>query len=137
MTKRLFLDSSGWVALLNSHDSLHHQATASWNSLLSQGYRIFLTSWIIAEVGNSVARSHYRQQFTAALKRLQIDNRVTLRFIDSTLLAEATSLFESRSDKTWGLVDCASFAWMRAESIREAFTADRHFEQAGFVRLLL
>jgi hypothetical protein len=36
----------------------------------------------------------------------------------------------------WGLVDCVSFVIMRSLGIREAFTADRHFEQAGFVALL-
>ena len=39
-------------------------------------------------------------------------------------------------DKTWSLVDCASFVVMREHSITVALTSDRHFEQAGFTRLL-
>jgi predicted nucleic acid-binding protein len=41
-----------------------------------------------------------------------------------------------REDKDWGLVDCASFAVMQDLGITEAFTDDRHFQQAGFRRLL-
>jgi uncharacterized protein len=39
-------------------------------------------------------------------------------------------------DKTWGLVDCASFVVMSERGVMEAFTTDRHFDQAGFACLL-
>jgi predicted nucleic acid-binding protein len=45
-------------------------------------------------------------------------------------------LLKARLDKEWSLVDCASFVVMQHRSIVEALTADHHFEQAGFVRLL-
>lgn len=45
-------------------------------------------------------------------------------------------LFQRRSDKTWSLVDCASFVVMQERGTMEALTTDIHFEQAGFVRLL-
>jgi hypothetical protein len=49
---------------------------------------------------------------------------------------EALELYSKRSDKTWGLVDCASFVVMEKEGIDEAFTNDRHFVQAGLSCLL-
>lgn len=39
-------------------------------------------------------------------------------------------------DKTWNLVDSASFTVMRHHRIGEAFSTDHHFDQAGFVRKL-
>jgi len=48
----------------------------------------------------------------------------------------ALDLFTRRSDKTWGLIDCASFLVMQDQGISRAFTNDRHFEQAGFRNLL-
>jgi len=45
-------------------------------------------------------------------------------------------LFQRRPDKTWSLVDCASFVVMQKRGITEALTSDVHFEQAGFIRLL-
>ena len=57
--------------------------------------------------------------------------------IDEKLDGQAWKLFEDRLDKTWSLVDCASFVVMEERGLTEALTTDRHFKQAGFVRLLL
>jgi uncharacterized protein len=46
------------------------------------------------------------------------------------------SLFARRMDKDWSLTDCISFALMHQQGLAEAFTADHHFEQAGFKVLL-
>jgi predicted nucleic acid-binding protein len=56
--------------------------------------------------------------------------------IDQALLRQALSDYAKYADKSWGLVDCASFIVMRKRGITEAFTSDIHFEQAGFSRLL-
>ncbi|HEV8579808.1 MAG TPA: PIN domain-containing protein [Thermoanaerobaculia bacterium] len=56
--------------------------------------------------------------------------------ISERLFLEALELYSKRSDKTWGLVDCASFVVMEKEGIDEAFTNDRHFVQAGLSCLL-
>ena len=41
-----------------------------------------------------------------------------------------------RSDKNWSLVDCTSFVAMKQRRLRDALTADHHFEQAGFRALM-
>jgi predicted nucleic acid-binding protein len=51
-------------------------------------------------------------------------------------MERALQLYAERADKTWGLVDCASFVVMTEQGMTEAFTTDRHFEQAGFRCLL-
>ena len=51
-------------------------------------------------------------------------------------MERALKLYAERADKAWGLVDCASFIVMSEQRISEAFTTDRHFEQAGFRCLL-
>ena len=48
----------------------------------------------------------------------------------------AAAVFRKHSDKEWSFTDCVSIAVMRELRIREAFTADPHFKQAGFVPLL-
>ena len=39
--------------------------------------------------------------------------------------------------KEWGLTDCASFVIMEENAITHALTTDHHFEQAGFVALMI
>ena len=50
--------------------------------------------------------------------------------------AAAWELFAARDDKSWGMTDCVSFVVMREHAAADAFTADRHFAQAGFNPLL-
>ncbi len=56
--------------------------------------------------------------------------------VTENLDAKSWDLLKNRSDKNWSLVDCSSLVVMRENKISEALTTDRHFEQAGFVRLL-
>ena len=52
------------------------------------------------------------------------------------LWRRGVDLFAARPDKDWSLTDCLSFVVIEENRILEALTADHHFEQAGFVRLL-
>jgi predicted nucleic acid-binding protein len=56
--------------------------------------------------------------------------------LDKILFDAGWQLYKQRLDKEWSLTDCISFVVMRHESITQAFTSDRHFEQAGFMKLL-
>ena len=56
--------------------------------------------------------------------------------IDNVTDTLAWTLYKSRLDKAWSLVDCSSFVVMQQLGIQKALTTDQHFEQAGFIRLL-
>jgi predicted nucleic acid-binding protein len=51
--------------------------------------------------------------------------------------AGALQLYGDRPDKDWSMTDCSSFLIMRRLSIDSALTHDKHFEQAGFIALLM
>ncbi len=132
----VFLDTGGWLALLNASDSLHRIASSAWAELLKRGCRIVLTEWIVAETGNGLARSSARGRFAAAVTLIRSSPQAELLTVSSELFDRALELYARRADKTWGLVDCASFLVMEDQGIALAFTNDRHFEQAGFKNLL-
>lgn len=136
MPSRVFLDTNGWLALLNASDSLHAAAQQAWADVGAAGYQVFLTDLVVAETGNGLARTPARRSLRSALQRVRASPKATLIFITPNLLATALDLYDQRSDKSWGLVDCASFVVMKEHGISEAFTNDRHFEQAGFRCLL-
>jgi uncharacterized protein len=132
----VFLDTNGWLALLNSSDALHEAATAVWSDLIQGGATIVLTDWIVAETGNGLARTKARQRFPRAVELIRKSPRARLIPVTNSLLRAALDLYAKRSDKDWGLVDCASILVMQESGITEAVTNDRHFAQAGFKCLL-
>lgn len=132
----LFLDSNGWVALLNERDELHSRAQILWRETVGEQRPVVFTDWIVAETGNGLARTRARGQFIDSVRQMLRSPRVRVVAVHADLMQRAIELYAERSDKAWGLVDCASFVVMRDEAIAESFTTDRHFEQAGFNCLL-
>ena len=64
----VFLDTNGWIALLNSSDALHATVSSVWSDLLRRSSTIFLTDWIVAETGNGLARTNARKRFPRAVE---------------------------------------------------------------------
>jgi predicted nucleic acid-binding protein len=128
MSSRVFLDTNGWLALLNATEKLHVQALDRWLDLIRHGSHIVLTDWVIAETGNGLARSRRKSQFAAVVQEMMEAPSVELVLVDRDLLRRALPMYVQHTDKSWGLVDCASFLVVREQSITQAFTSDGHFE---------
>jgi predicted nucleic acid-binding protein len=136
MISSVFLDTSGWIALLNAADAQHGKARQIWRDIVIGKREIVVTDWIVAETGNGLARFHAKARLVDAIDRIVKNSRGHLIYIDDELLRRALERYAQYADKQWGLVDCASFIVMQDRGISEAFTSDQHFEQAGFNCLL-
>jgi predicted nucleic acid-binding protein len=135
-SRTFFLDTNGWVALLNTRESLPGQANARWLESSRERRLVVLTDWIVAETGNCLARTPARSRFVETVQHMFRTPRFHLVPVTPAILERSLLMYSDRPDKTWGLVDCASFMVMKDEGITDAFTTDRHFEQAGFTCLL-
>ncbi len=135
--RTVFLDTSYLLALENQDDPCHSRAKALECELSDQGCDLFLHWGILLEIADVYARLSRRQRTFQLFDRFENDQGYLIRPINESLLAQALNLYQSRSDKEWGLTDCISFVLMRQERISEAVTSDKHFRQAGFVALLL
>ena len=134
----MFIDSSGWAALLDRKQTFHSQAARAFHDFSSRGAAVVTSNFILAELTGLLTSplriSKLRQiQFIRSVRSSALIEVVA---IDATTEAEAWTLWESRPDKSWSLIDCSTFVLMQKRGIAEALTADHHFEQAGFVRLL-
>jgi len=132
----VFVDTSGWIALLNADDQLHDRAGKCLQELALAARPLATTDWVLAETGNGLARVAARARFVLAVETFLQSTSSRLARIDADTFQRALQLYGQMTDKTWGLVDCASFLVMREAGIRDALSADRHFEQAGFRCLL-
>ncbi len=133
MKPAIFIDTSYFLALINSRDRYHQAAKA----LTTQIRPPFVSSEaVLFELGNALARPPHRRLGIHALQQIRADAEIEIVPIDSDLFAQTVTFYQSRPDKAWGLTDCSSFVIMQQRNLREALTADKHFEQAGFKRLL-
>ena len=128
----VFADTSFYLALLDERDPLHGLAITE--SKVNR--RIVTTEFIVLELGNACGRAEDHADFLAILAGMRASPRTTILPLDSLLLQRGLDLLADRTDKNWSLTDCISFVVMKNDGLREALTADRHFEQAGFVPLL-
>lgn len=128
-----FADTYYYLALLNPADEDHDRAVA-----LSREYRAgqLTTAWVLTEVADALASPPQRERFPVFLAQLRESPCVTIVPPSLNLFDRAVQLYATRPDKAWSLTDCVSFSVMRERGIRDALTADHHFEQAGFRSLL-
>ncbi len=131
-----FVDTSGWLALIVVSDSRHQEATQIYQSKYAEGCHFVTHQGVMLEVGNSCSSVRLRSAAIGLKSKLAKSNRVRVIEIDKELIEAGWRLYAARTDKDWGIVDCISFVVMRRENIAEALTADKHFEQTGFVKLL-
>jgi uncharacterized protein len=129
---RLFADTFYFLALLNKHDEAHTKAV----DYAHRVERMVTTEWVLTELADGLSSSRSRGMFSRTRQELLADENVEVVPLQMELYDEGVKLYASRSDKEWSLTDCISFVVMERLGIAEALTADHHFEQAGFVRLL-
>jgi predicted nucleic acid-binding protein len=67
---------------------------------------------------------------------LRQDTKLEVIAASTELQDRGAKLFGERPDKEWSLTDCISFVIMSERGMREALSADRDFEEAGFRALL-
>jgi uncharacterized protein len=131
--KDVFADTSYYVSLLGERD-LHH-AQAVDLAQLCDGQMV-TTDFVLAEVGNWLSQTADRPLFLKLLDMLGADPQTTVIPATRDLFGAGCSLYAHRMDKDWSLTDCISFVVMEQQRLKEALTADHHFEQAGFTALL-
>jgi predicted nucleic acid-binding protein len=130
----MLLDTSGLLCLHFSTEPLHTQACVEY-----QKATVRLThSYIIAEyVALANARRFSRSSVLNFIVDLLSSPDIETVWVDEPIHRAAVELLIVRQDKTYSLCDAVSFILMRQRGITGALTTDRHFEQEGFVRLLL
>lgn len=134
MRTAVFVDTSYFLALVNSRDKYHQAAKAAADKVSPP----FVTSEaVLFEVGNALAKPPHRKLGIQTLQRIRADRQIEVVHISPELFDETIAFYRARVDKGWGLTDCSSFVIMREMGISAALTADKHFEQAGFERLLV
>jgi uncharacterized protein len=134
--EKIFADTGAFIALLVQRDELHQSAIEVMQELSAKNARLLTTESVLFELANALSSVKFRAQAIALIDELRTLPNVEIVWADAELFKDALTLYRERPDKEWSLTDCYSFIVMEENKIHTAFTSDKHFEQAGFVKLL-
>ena len=133
--KRVFVDTSAWVALADRDDQFHMAATQKLSQLRRERLPQVTTNYILAETYTRLRRLlglPATVQFGHGLRRLLDEGQITLVYADSALDESAWAIFRSYADQDFSFVDCTSFAWLRTTDEAVVLAFDAHFSWMGF-----
>ena len=134
--RAVFVDTVAWIALFNSRDDLHIAAVERRKDLYRRKTPLLTTEFVLIEVADAFAAPPLRATAIAVLMGLRQEPTLEILPATAALFAAGLALYVARPDKSWSLTDCISLAVMQERGITTAFTADRHFAQAGHQLLL-
>jgi predicted nucleic acid-binding protein len=132
--RRVFVDSSVYLALLDEDDEHHREATQIVHQLAQARYRQFTTNVLPIESHALILSVLGRTQAAQFLKNMHESKTVVIRVRASDEERAKQILFQY-DDKDFSFADAISFAVMERLGIRLAFTFDRDFAQYGFTIL--
>jgi predicted nucleic acid-binding protein len=129
---KVFVDSSAWVALFDASDKYYQFAVNGLNQIMDTRIKFVTSDYIFDETATLLLKRNGQQQAVRFGKWVLTSANVDLIHVDEAVWQDAWDMFQNYKDKQWAFTDCTSFILMRQHNLHQAFTFDRHFEQAGF-----
>jgi predicted nucleic acid-binding protein len=128
--RSVFVDTSGFLALLDADDSFHEKAVVMWRSYGEGNITLFTSDYVRLESWALIQR---RLGAEAALDfaDLILPTCSVLSVGEEGFLASLNEWRLARRRRL-SLVDVTSFHLMRRERIHEVFGFDGHFAEEGF-----
>ena len=136
MAAETFWDTSGFFALVNSNDPAHSKVRQLAATIFAERRRNVTSDWVIGECCTLLIARRKPNLVRRFLDYTEQAADLIVVPCDPALMIKTKSFLRQRLDHQYSFVDCMSFVIMTERGIREAFTTDEHFAEAGFVPLL-
>ena len=131
---KYFVDTSALLSTLYKKDAKHKQAKVLSQELEKDEKKTpVITDYILDET-LTLLKKRVGHKEAVKFGKLVFSGKTKLKliYLSNKVIREDFQLFVRYSDKGFSFTDCTSFAVMRYYKIKQAFTFDKHFEQAGF-----
>jgi len=132
--EKLFIDTGGWIALIDAGDTFHLSAKSFYLSIdpsvkrMTSSHVIGETfTWLRYKTGFSVA-----SLFLSVVRQAKLNERLTIVYDGNDLLEQTEQLLADFPDQKLSYVDALSMAIMRREGISKVFGFDHHFNYMKF-----
>jgi hypothetical protein len=134
--RRVFVDTSAFIALLDPRDDCHDQAVQVEHSLSIQAARLVTTNFVLDETYTGLRSKIQHSAILRFRDSVRQSRQLSVVRITEAIEDQAWEIFARYDDKDFSFTDCTSFAVMRQLGITTAFAFDEHFEQFGFIQVL-
>ena len=134
MSRGIFVDTSGWKALIDARDAFHQLVQAQFHRCRAERILLETTDAVISETLTLLRLRRGLGHETAVKfgQMVQTSQAVQITFIAPELFQRGWEIFQRYHDKMFSFVDCLSFAVMEKKQLKEAIATDAHFAQYGF-----
>ena len=137
MNKTVFVDTSGFYALLAQQDDQHEKA----NDILRRSSidkRTFVTTDYVLDEAATLLLARGLDHIVESMFEAVLQSKACkVVWMDAELFYRTKVFFLKHKDHPWSFTDCSSFLVMKDLGLHEALTKDKHFIQAGFKALLI
>ncbi|MGI9569296.1 MAG: type II toxin-antitoxin system VapC family toxin [Desulfobulbia bacterium] len=137
MGNKVFVDTSGFYAMLVKRDDAHTSATKLMNKAKRLKWSFVCTDYILDETATLLKARGFGHLLADFFDSVLQSRVCHVEWTDSERFHSTTEYFLKTSDQRWSFTDCLSFLVMRELKIKNALTKDTHFREAGFQPLLL
>lgn len=134
--REVFVDTSGYYALLVERDEAH-AAAAAFVARMAAGRRRFVTTDYVLDEAVTLLVARGLSHLVGRLLNASLESRAcTIEWSSAERFRQTAAFLERHLDHGWSFTDCMSFLVMRDRGVTSALTKDVHFKQAGFRPLL-
>jgi predicted nucleic acid-binding protein len=132
MPRRVFVDTSAWLAVTDTSDIHHAEAADIYTRLLNAQTILIVTILVMAETQIWLRRRFGAEAALTFLKNINESARIEVVYPDAVLEKKAKHILRQYSDQDFSLADAISFAWLKEAGLSDVFTYDQHFVAAGY-----
>lgn len=136
MRREVFVDTSGFYALLVKDDDQHQRAAKLLRDAEKNRRRFITTDYVLDEAVTLLNARGHTGLVGFLLSATLRSQACRIEWTDPERFSQTSDFVLKRLDQRWSFTDCLSFVVMKQLRLREALTKDGHFAQAGFLPLL-
>lgn len=136
MANELFVDTSGFYALLVQNDPQHTTASRTLRRAKAERRRLVTTDYVLDETATLLKARGAGRLVESLFERVLQSSACRVEWTDEKQFGIVRAYFLKHADQAWSFTDCLSFCVMKRYRLYDALTTDEHFEQAGFAALL-
>jgi predicted nucleic acid-binding protein len=136
MANEIYLDTSGFYALLFKKDDRHAAASRILRDAQRRRRGFVTSDYVLDETATLLKARGHAHLLGQFFETVLTSQACRVEWTDAEQFDAVQAYFVKHADQAWSFTDCVSLRIMKTMRLRDALTKDEHFHEAGFSVLL-